>query len=299
MARNCLVDSGLFKTKRSGRINLRTTVRLDKELGVSADEIRKNYGKYAGCVGLQVLEQEQSRGNMLEPVLLIGGTPSTNPYAATTKDRIRYIDKNIAQIGNVAMIILQRLIEMSPVGPAKPATRADGRPNPHYWDCHVLLVNGRQVMPNDENMKVTDTIQIVNTVIYAKRIEQGWSMMAPAGVYKPVSKWAKRVFGDSFSIRWGYKALTGVGQNTVRRYNIPRVKPGVPSAIHKFGGDQIGTFAKKGTFNFVTNHKAASNAFGFKNVAAIFPYIELKPKELAAGVGATAGRAVKMRSIKV
>lgn len=300
MARNCLVDSKLFQTKRSGRINLRTTLDLGKELGISRKEYKKNYGRYAGCVALQVLHQEQSRKNMMEPILLIGGQPSRNPYAADSTQVIRYIDKNIAQIGNVAMMILQRLIEASPVGPFKPERRGDGQANPHYWECHILMVNGRQIMPTDENIKPTDTIQIVNTRIYAKRIEQGWSMQAPSGVYKGVSRWAKRVFGDSFTIRWGYKSLTNVPQDSVRRYNFPKVRPGMPTSMFTGGRDMgVGTFAKKGAFNFVTNHKGAAASFGFKNVAAIFPYMELKPKQLAASVGQTAGKAVKMRSIKL
>lgn len=303
MAKSCLLDSRLFQTKRSGRINLSTTVNLPKELGITDREFHKNYGRYAGCVGLQVLKQEQDRGAMQEPILLIGGQPSKNPYGAKPTQVIRYIDRNIAEIGNVALMILQRLIMESPVGPFKPATRGDGTPNPHYYDCHVLLVNGRQWMPNDPPMKPTDTIQIVNTRIYAKRIEQGWSMQAPTGVYKKVNTWATRMFKNSFRIRWGYKALTGVPANTVRRYNFPKVKAGQPTALlmnSGRGGFGTGTYSGKAddNYNFVTNHAAAASQFGFKMVAAVFPYIELKPKTIAAGVGAQAGRSVSKRSVR-
>jgi hypothetical protein len=294
VAKNCLLDSKLFQTKKSGRINLRTTVNLQKELGLSRKELIRNYGRYAGCIGLQMLKQEQNRGAMLEPVLLIDGRPSNNPYGAKPikGTRIRYIDKNIAEIGNVGMMVLQRLIEKSPIGPAKKGT--------HYWECHILLVNGREWKPADGQMKVTDTMQIVNTKVYARRLEQGWSMEAPSGIYKPTYSWAKQRFGDSFTIRYGFRPLGGVKQNQVRRYNFPKVKPGSITNATNFGTTGFGKTPKKGiATTMVTHHAAAAAKFGFKNVAQVFPFIELKPKELAAAVGATAGSKLKMRSFKI
>lgn len=296
MARNCLVDSKLFQTKRSGRINLRTTVQLDKELGLSAKQIARNYGRYAGCVGLQVLEQEQRRGNMQEPILMIGGRPTNNPYGAKLGERIRYIDRNIAQIGFVAMEVLQRLIVNSPIGPMKDESRW-----PHYWRAHILLVNGREWTPQDPMLKPTDTVQIVNTNIYAKRLELGWSMQAPTGIYKPTYRWARRMFGDSFTIRWGFRPLANVRQGQVRRYDFPKVQPGTVTAMFRPNPNRglgVGTYAKSGTFNFVTRHGAAATKFGFKNVTAVFPFIELKPKDIAVGV-AKAGQRPATRSFRI
>jgi len=272
VAKNCLVQNSLFTTKRSGKINLRSRISLDKELGVSAKDITKNYGRYAGCVSVQALHQEQQRGNLEEPVLLIGGRPSTNPYSAKPTQRIRYLDKNIADMKLVAGLVLQRLIEMSPIGPPKTAKM------PHYYQCHLILVNGREFRVGEE-IRPTDTLQFVNTIIYAKRIEQGWSIQAPAGVYRPVSRWASRFFGDSFKVRWGYRSLANVPVNKVRRYNIPR------NVAYRTNAHYAGTPGVKGRHGqkttFVTDHAAAASTYGFKVVDAVFPMIELKPKELA------------------
>ena len=240
MAKNCMLDQSVFTTKRSGKIKLRATTDLSKELGLSPQDVIENYGRYAGCVGLQMIKQEQARGAMQEPILTIGGRPSNDPYSATPNQRIRYIDRNIAEIGNVGMMVLQALIEKSPVGPPKDETRV----GPHYYDCHILMVNGREWKPGDETLKVTDTVQIVNTRIYARRIEQGWSMQAPGGVYRPVFRWARRTFGNSFTVRFGYRPLSGVRPNQVRRYKFPRVSPGVWSKAGDYG--KTGWGAAKG-----------------------------------------------------
>ena len=103
------------------------------------------------------------------------------------------------------------------------------------------------------------------------------------------------MFGDSFTIRYGFRPLAGVRQDQVRRYNFPKVKPGDLSFATGYGKTPFG----KDTTTFVTNHAAAGAMYGFKNVTQVFPMIELKPKELAMAVGAKSGKLNRTRSFKI
>jgi hypothetical protein len=157
------------------------------------------------------------------------------------------------------------------------------------------------------NAKVTDTITLTNSIIYAKRIEQGWSHQTPAGVYQPTRRWAHKLFGDSFSITFGYAPLRGAGINKVRRYDFPKVRPGTHSAgiTRGFSTGQSAKWSKGGKLqvnqrqrtSFVVKHGAAASTFGYQMVDAVFPFISIRAKELGVSIakGSTKRKIVGLR----
>lgn len=134
--------------------------------------------------------------------------------------RFRFLD-----MGPALDAIWVRLIEGSPVGPE--------RGQPHYYQVHWLIVDGAWVevpeaaaaMP----IRAQSVCQFVNARPYARRLEFGWSMQAPDGVYELVALWAEREFpmlNIEFSfvsegeiavpIPWPVKATYGFPRITVR-----------------------------------------------------------------------------------
>jgi hypothetical protein len=128
-------------------------------------------------------------------------------------------------LGPALDAIWLELITRSPVGPE--------RGQPHYRDVHWLIIDGAWVDVPDEAQSLPvpaqSVCQFVNARPYARRLEFGWSMQAPDGVYELVAYWAEREFPQlsvTFSyvsegeiavpIPWPVKASYGFPAITVR-----------------------------------------------------------------------------------
>lgn len=100
--------------------------------------------------------------------------------------------------------IHQMLVKHSPLGPGK-----DG----HYRDSHLFLVDGHEADPTQPQLIENEAV-FVNHKAYARKIEgdkragrKPISRQAPDGVYQVIADMAKRRFGNSLSIRFGYRSL--------------------------------------------------------------------------------------------
>jgi hypothetical protein len=104
--------------------------------------------------------------------------------------QIRFV---FPQIGSTLDWIWEQLVSRSPVGPE--------RGQPHYRDVHWLFVDGERVdVPEGgESMQISgrSLARFVNPRPYARRLEQGWSLQAPDGVYELVAMEAQRRFNGA------------------------------------------------------------------------------------------------------
>ncbi|WP_319798323.1 hypothetical protein [Nitrobacter sp.] len=108
-----------------------------------------------------------------------------------------------ANMAEAVLFALERLREISPVGPPK-----DG----HYKDDHIVLLNGSQITGDLRSALMdvapTDRVQIVNPRIYARKLEgstasrrtgrvrrRGSSRQAPNGIYRVVQRQVLQRFG--------------------------------------------------------------------------------------------------------
>jgi hypothetical protein len=95
--------------------------------------------------------------------------------------------------------IWERLVFGSPIGPE--------RGLPHYFQVHWLIVDGAWVeipeaaaaMP----IRAQSVCQFVNARPYARKLEFGYSLQAPDGIYELVAFWAQREF-PMLNIEFGW-----------------------------------------------------------------------------------------------
>jgi hypothetical protein len=133
--------------------------------------------------------------------------------------RFQFLD-----MGPALDAIWERLVRGSPLGPE--------RGLPHYFQVHWLIVDGAWVDVIDTEIKpvrAQSMCQFVNARPYARKLEFGYSLQAPDGIYELVALWAKReypVLDIEFSfvsegeiavpIPWPVKASYGFPMITVR-----------------------------------------------------------------------------------
>lgn len=86
-----------------------------------------------------------------------------------------------------------------------------GQPPLHYYENHIFLADGVQVVPGE---KVPDAAvyTFANLVPYARKIEKGLSPQAPDGVYHVVAVLAQKRFGNVARVRFGYREIVGIGR---------------------------------------------------------------------------------------
>ncbi len=94
------------------------------------------------------------------------------------------------RLGEVLDWIYTQLVRDSPIGKSTP-------PHIHYFQDHQLFIDGERVSARlGEVIEVPRAGEavIVNARPYARRIEYGWSIQAPDGVYEIVAVAAQRRF---------------------------------------------------------------------------------------------------------
>ena len=152
----------------------------------------------------QELRFEQSRGNLLDPIVETDrkvGKPArkVRPFGIITAyDRV--------DLAEAMEFIYRKLEAESPV--------LTGR----YKASHIVMKNGESIPYPGRvpDLNERDSIEFVNIQPYAKRIEQGWSPKAPRGVYKRVKKAAERRYGRALYFKFTYRTLN-LGQMVTRR----------------------------------------------------------------------------------
>jgi hypothetical protein len=133
--------------------------------------------------------------------------------------RFQFLD-----MGPALDAIWERLVRGSPIGPE--------RGQPHYFQVHWLIVDGAWVDVIDTEIKpvrAQSMCQFVNARPYARKLEFGYSLQAPDGIYELVALWAQREFpvldiefsfvseGEiAVPIPWPVKASYGFPMVTVR-----------------------------------------------------------------------------------
>lgn len=95
----------------------------------------------------------------------------------------------------------EQLVQHSPIGD----------PPLHYFENHIFLADGAQVIPG-EKVQDAKVYTFANLVPYARKIEKGLSPQAPDGVYHVVAVLAQKRFGNVARVRFGYREIVGVGR---------------------------------------------------------------------------------------
>lgn len=142
------------------------------------------------------LRFEQSRGNLSDPIIETDYKVGKPARKVRAFGRIAAYDR--VDIAEVIDFIFEMLHRESPY--------KTGR----YFKSHVVMVNGVQYDFDSKRLPgltEKDSVEFVNVQPYAKRIEQGWSPMAPRGVYKRVMKAAARKYGKSIYLKFTYRTL--------------------------------------------------------------------------------------------
>lgn len=177
-------------------------------------------------VALELLKEEQSRGNLRDPVYIVDRRQDRTLANVKFGGLIEFRDK----LSTIEFIdyALKYLMRNSPI---------DRRPSKDryvYKDSFAVLLNGK-VRKDINRLKVADpkdVISIVNYQPYAKRIEfadtkgrpkkrnrftgktesKGWSLQKPNGVMRVALKHFRQRFGAEFFVQYTFisgTALTG------------------------------------------------------------------------------------------
>lgn len=137
-------------------------------------------------------------GAALESVKLPGGT-------------IRF---EFSYTREVVAEILNMLIAASPYRDKRPGAN----PATHYKDQHLIFVNGTET-DDITNLPPDAVVVFVNLQPYSRKVERGFSMQAPSGVYQMVARQARSMFGKVVSVEFGYDIFPNAGpslKNSVR-----------------------------------------------------------------------------------
>ncbi|MGE0722820.1 MAG: hypothetical protein AB7O45_00520 [Alphaproteobacteria bacterium] len=174
--------------------------------------------RYHIRVAREALAAEQARGFDPKPRRIVDRRFDAPLEAVKTGGVIEFVAR--ADIADIARWIWARLVEKSPVG-SPPADKHPGL----YKRSHVAMLNGVAMNGIEAVLrayKPGDTIQLVNTQPYAKKIEgrgrsargaaiRPLSKQAPTGVYRSVYASAHRRYGKTAWIDFTYVRLnTGI-----------------------------------------------------------------------------------------
>lgn len=195
------------------------------------------------AVFYEELNHENRRGNLKEIGIIVDGKPNGRPKNVKWGGKISAIDTTI-DIGEILEYAWRELHRRSPILTG------------NYYSSHVILLNKKQYRSIEAvslRYKQGDTITLVNTAIYAAKIEgrnvflskgvktrmksdrkfrpyKGLSAQAPNGVYGPVANELKRLFRGNFNFRFSYVPLNTGGMTTrFRRKGPERIDQAYPA----------------------------------------------------------------------
>ncbi len=165
------------------------------------------------ATGEAALKAEVARGFDSQPVVITDGVPRRDYHDVKPFGTFEFARR--AQMADAVLWALAELQRLSPIGPEEGG---------HYRDDHVVLKNGVQLGGDLRaelmNVKPDDRVQIVNTRIYARKIEgatsskrsgrkrrKASSRQAPGGVYRVVQRTLLSRFGRVMFFDFGYVSL--------------------------------------------------------------------------------------------
>lgn len=205
-------------------------------VGPSVEQMGWSIAKWVQDVTIDValnkaLPEEVRKGFDNEPVVITDGAVRRDPRQVKPFGKIEFVART--NIADAVLWAHAELIRRSPIGPTK-----DG----HYKDDHIIMINGAELKGNVRvaltKVKAGDRVQLVNTRIYARKLEgntarkkigrqrrRGSSRQAPGGIYRPVlrsmvQRWGKSVYVEFKYVKlnlgvkvWG---LQGGGKNRAK-----------------------------------------------------------------------------------
>lgn len=165
------------------------------------------------------LIDEQILGYAVKVTRFVDGVMGANEFAVKPTGNIVY---EFAAISNVIQFIAASLERNSPVG-----SSGDRHPG-LYRSSHLLYADGVET-PIDDPVTGASEYTFVNTLPYARKIENGQSSQAPDGVYELTAMQAARQYGGLAHIEFiDYVGVLGVmaqtpnavyGQRTRKSHN--------------------------------------------------------------------------------
>lgn len=182
--------------------------------GLSAQQLGETTAKWVQRVtretAMSALQEEVRKGFDNEPIVITDGVPRRDPDQVKPFGKIEFVARQ--NYADIVLWAMNELYKRSPI-----LTR-------RYINSHVVMLNGVSLGANMaaalRAAKPGDRVQIVNTTIYAKKIEgrpasrkrgisgiRGQSPQAPNGVYREVLKLAVQRFGRSMFIDFKYVKL--------------------------------------------------------------------------------------------
>ncbi|HTE35787.1 MAG TPA: hypothetical protein VK634_15020 [Reyranella sp.] len=182
--------------------------------GLTAQQLGESTAKWLQRVTIEtamtVLRQEVGKGFDNEPVVITDGVPRRDPELVKPYGRIEFAAR--ANYAEVVLWTMNQLWRLSPI-----LTR-------RYINSHVVMINGVSLGTNStarlRAARPGDRIQIVNTTLYAKKIEgrvasrkrgvkglRGSSPQAPNGVYRAVQKLVVQRYGRSIFVDYKFVKL--------------------------------------------------------------------------------------------
>lgn len=116
--------------------------------------------------------------------------------------------------------ILEMLVGKSPYA----AKRPNAKPPTHYRDEHAILVDGQEVTDPPMELTPDQIVTLVNLQPYSRKIERGFSVQAPNGVYEVVARAARQRWGNVADIEFGYDIFPGLGPNQTEAVRSNKAK---------------------------------------------------------------------------
>lgn len=221
------------------------TVRGSRTVAVSAVEARVHgyLQSYQAELSMKILAQQQAAGRFpLERnkdfVTVVDRRHRASEYNVRFGGKISYLNTS-STLDEVLDWIAEQLVNLSPVGLKSKWDKSQSKDpwrKEHYQDAHLFMQDGRAVQTVDSQTRIVglkrgsqykkhvtnanSKYQFVNTMVYARRIENGgvttnnkyvkpWSAYAPSGIYKKVARAAVARFGGIARIKYVEAQLHG------------------------------------------------------------------------------------------
>lgn len=158
----------------------------------------------------KILRQDQAAGRF--PVArtdyktVVDHKPLSPEESVRFGGRISYVNKSESDSKEMLIYARDILFKLSPIGMKRPGVDIGWRAK-HYSDNHEFLVNARG--PYDLNnigvageFPDNSVIDIRTTLVYARRIEKGWSLQRPTGVMRIAAILLRRRFSASWTFNY-------------------------------------------------------------------------------------------------
>lgn len=165
------------------------------------NRLRQHMTERHAQAALRARQEVEARQGVLPTMTVVDGRRGAAEASVKPGGAIVYL---FDATPRVAAAVKTQLYEVAPVD------TDDDADDRVFSESFTQLVEGVEASLAD--MKPGEEVIIVNRQPYDRKLEWGWSIQAPDGVFEVTAKWARSRFGRLVDVTFTYVALDGMAQ---------------------------------------------------------------------------------------